>query len=187
MKKQKIFAVLCLQTDGGIGFKNDTIYKPGELLGDMKRFKDLTVGKVVIMGRKTWESLPEKFRPLPDRANIVVSRQPNYQDKLPYNVVCFDDIGKAITFSRQAYWEKDVVIIGGAEIYEATWNLCEKIYATEVNHKRPADTFVKLPENLKEISREKRETETGIMYDFVDYEVAKNTKPVELTNYEVVL
>lgn len=188
MKKQEICAVLCMQSDGGIGKDNKLLYSSRkEIIGDMQRFVNLTTGKVVIMGRKTWESLPDNFKPLPDRINIVVSRQPNYQDKLPSGVMCFDDIGKAITFSGQAYFEKDIAIIGGAEIYEATWHLCDTIHTTEVDYKRPADTFVKLPENLKEISRERKESENGIVYHFVDYEVIKNTKPLELEKYEVSL
>ncbi len=169
--KQLIYSVLCLQSDGGIGIGNDTIYKPGELPGDFKRFKELTIGNVVIMGRKTWESLPDKFRPLPDRINIIISRNPGFKKQVPEGVIVLDDSGKAVTYARQAYPTKHITIIGGAEIYNLLWNLCDYVYTTEVSHKRPADTYVELPQNLKEIKRERRESELGILYDFVDYKV----------------
>jgi dihydrofolate reductase len=72
----KIIAVVCFQTDGGIGYQNKLLFSPGELPGDMKRFKDLTIGTNVIIGRKTWESL-DRFRPLPDRRNIVITSKPS--------------------------------------------------------------------------------------------------------------
>lgn len=170
---QQIISVLCMQEDGGIGFENGLLYFSQEIPGDLQRFKALTTGKVIIMGRKTWESLPQNFKPLPDRINIVVSRKPNYQDILPSGVMCFDDIGKAITFANQAYPNKDVAIIGGGEIYEATWNLCDIIYTTEVRSKRRADTFITLPESLTIISIERHESEQGFPYSFVDYKTKK--------------
>jgi len=168
MTKQKIFSVLCLQADGGIGKDNKVLYPSKEIPGDMERFIKITTGNIVIMGRKTWESLR---RSLPNRINIVVSNQKDYQNTLPEGVICFDSIEKAIAYAKQTYPEKHIAIMGGAQIYEKLWGLCDYVYATEVFHKKDADTFVELPKNLIEVNRESKKSESGILYDFVDYEV----------------
>lgn len=170
MEKQRICAVLCMQNDGGIGIKNKLLYSSQEIVGDMQRFKKLTIGKIVIMGRKTWESLPKEFKPLPDRINIVVSRQLNYQDTLPSGVMCFDSIEKAVAYAK-AYQDKDIAIIGGAEIYNQAWELCDTIHVTLVMNSRPADVFVSLPENIVGKHLERKESEKGFLFHFIDYEV----------------
>lgn len=182
--KQLIYAVLCLQSDGGIGINNRTIYPFREIPGDKERFRELTLENVVIMGRKTFESLK---KPLPDRINIVISRNHDFKNQVPERVVVFDEPGKALTYAAQTYPNKHIAIIGGAEIYEKLWNLCDYIYITKVFHKRPADTFVKLPQNIKEVKRERRESEEGVMYHFIDYKVIKTPDPNELKPYEIIL
>jgi dihydrofolate reductase len=117
---------------------NRTIGKDGQLVWrnkeDMAHFKELTTGKVVIMGRKTWESIPPKFRPLPDRTNVVVTRNQNYA--LPDNVMSASSIEEALHRYRMAD-----IMIGGAEIYAAAIGRADCLELTEVAAELDGDTF----------------------------------------------
>ena len=90
---------------------------------DLRNFKKLTMGRAVIMGRKTWDSLPRK--PLPDRINIIISRQKNLS--VPNNVAIFDDIKKALSHCGH-----QAGVIGGAEIFNLAYPFANVIFATEL-------------------------------------------------------
>ena len=111
--------------------KNNCIGNHGEipwhLPEDMKRFKELTMGKIVLMGRKTWESLPEKWRPLPGRKNIVITRQEPYS--VASNVEVFHTVEEAIS----THPTEDIFIIGGAEIYRQTIDQADTLCITHVD------------------------------------------------------
>lgn len=122
--------------------KNRELGKDNKLLWhipeDFKRFKELTSGHVVIMGRKTFESLPEKFRPLPNRINFVITRDINY--KVEGVIVCHS-IEEAIK-NLESKLKDEVFIIGGASIYEQGIKYADKLYLTLVDKVYPnADTF----------------------------------------------
>ena len=102
---------------------------------DMKHFRETTRGKTVIMGRKTWESLPAAFRPLPERHNIVVSRNPAY---LARGATVAGSIEEAIRLAGQV---GEVCIIGGEELYRLALPLATRLYLTEIADIRPADAF----------------------------------------------
>lgn len=108
---------------------------PWNISEDMKRFKELTTGNVVIMGRKTYESLPEQFRPLPNRLNIVITRNPDYK---PNGVMVYDDLQKAIL---KAGTNKEIFIIGGGEIYKEGLKFADRLYITEVDGEFEGDTY----------------------------------------------
>lgn len=121
--------------------KNRELGKDNKLLwqipSDMKRFKDLTTGNVVIMGRKTYESLPEKYRPLPDRLNIIITRDSNYSAP---GANVYNSIETAIEEARKT--NKEIFIIGGAQIYLLGIKYAEKLYLTLVDKEYPeADAF----------------------------------------------
>lgn len=121
--------------------KNRELGKDNKLLwqipSDMKRFKDLTTGNVVIMGRKTYESLPEKYRPLPDRLNIIITRDSNYSAS---GANVYNSIETAIEEARKT--NKEIFIIGGAQIYLLGIKYAEKLYLTLVDKEYPeADAF----------------------------------------------
>jgi dihydrofolate reductase len=122
--------------------ENDVIGKDNTLIwnlpADMKFFKEKTKGHVIITGRKNYESIPEKFRPLPDRTNIVITRQTDY--KAPGAIVVAS-IEAAIQYVKQHHANEEVFIIGGAEIYKQTINLCDKIYLTRIHHSFEGDAF----------------------------------------------
>ena len=103
---------------------------PWRLGADMRRFRALTLGKPVIMGRKTWESLPR--RPLPGRLNIVLTRQPEYE--AAGAIVCAD-FGEAVEIAREQAAEDgdgEVCVIGGADLFALALPRAQRVYLTEV-------------------------------------------------------
>lgn len=167
---QKVYAVICRQLpDGGIGLENNVLY-PSRILGkeDMERFKKLTEGHVVIMGRKTWESLPEKYRPLPNRVNVVLSRKKEYT--LPEGVILRGDPVNTLLEMKALYPDKNITVIGGAEIYHLLFPYCEKIYSTDVEGTLPADAHIVFPKMfVLDGEIEEKESPNGIKYSFATY------------------
>jgi dihydrofolate reductase len=112
---------------------------PWRLSSDLRRFKALTLGKPVIMGRKTWESLPN--RPLPGRLNIVLSRQA--ASEVEGALVC-DDFAEAVEIAREQAAEDgadEVCVIGGADLFARALPRATRIYLTEVEAEPPGDAF----------------------------------------------
>ena|SRR3990167_6015309 len=126
-----------------LGAKNKLLWHIPE---DMERFKRLTTGKVVVMGRKTYESIPEKFRPLPNRINIVVTRDLNYssseieKNSRQTRTITALSIEEAIEKAKE--FNKEIFIIGGAQIYEQSLKYADRLYMTLVDKEYPeADVF----------------------------------------------
>lgn len=107
---------------------------PWHLSADLKRFKSLTMGQIIIMGRKTYESIG---RPLPGRINIIISRQPGFS--VPSAIVT-GSIEEALT-ACAPYQDKEIFIIGGAELYQQTLARCQRLYLTEVQKEFEGDAF----------------------------------------------
>ena len=154
--------------------RNRVIGKDNQLLwhlpGDMRYFRETTRGKTVIMGRRTWESLPEKFRPLPGRLNIVVSRNRDYSAPGATRAGSLEDaIGLA--GSSEAF------IIGGAELYRQALPLANRLYLTEIASDFAGDTwFPEIPPGeWQEISRSQPVEETGLAYAFAVYQRTQST------------
>lgn len=124
--------IAAVAKNGCIG-KNGTL--PWRIPEDLKHFRELTVGKTVVMGRKTWESIPEKFRPLPDRTNVVVTRQVGYP--VPTGVETYPSVDEALTWHA----DDDVMIIGGADIYGQTIEKADRLEITEVDQTVDGDAF----------------------------------------------
>lgn len=122
--------------------KNRELGNGGQLLWhipeDMRRFKELTNGHPVIMGRKTWESLPEKFRPLPGRTNIVVTRQAGYKAS---GATVADGLSDAFLAAQDAPGSNETFIIGGGELYAAALPYATCLYLTLVDDTADADTY----------------------------------------------
>ena len=131
-----VSAIVAVGKNFEIGKDNDLLW---HLPADMKYFKETTTGHHVIMGRKSYESIPEKYRPLPNRVNIVVSRQQNIALE---GAVMTRSISEAIEIARTAK-DDEVFIIGGGQIYNnAIENkLIDKLYITWVGASFNADTF----------------------------------------------
>ena len=128
--------VVAIARNGAIGIEGGL---PWRLPGDLAFFKRTTMGKPILMGRKTWESLPRN--PLPGRPNLIVTRDADYQAE---GADVFSDINEALARGRALAQEMgvdEVSIIGGAEIYRQTLPVATRLYITEVDAAPTADTF----------------------------------------------
>lgn len=126
--------VVAVAENGVIGREGDM---PWRLSSDLKRFREITSGNPIIMGRKTFESIG---RPLPGRHNIVITRNQAYQAK---GVVIVSSLEDALKIARQWAQEnsaREICIIGGGEIYRQSLSLADRIYHTEVMAKPEGDT-----------------------------------------------
>jgi dihydrofolate reductase len=122
-----------------IGKNNDLLWT---LPTDMRFFKETTMGGTVIMGRKTWESIPPKYRPLNGRINIVISRQKDYTAQ---GCLVVDSLTKAF---NKAPNDRQCFIIGVGQIYKESINFVDRIYLTSVNTTIDGDTY--FPELIEE-------------------------------------
>jgi dihydrofolate reductase len=131
----KISIVVAVAENNAIGANGKLLWR---LSKDMQYFKEVTWGHHVLMGRKTWDSIPPKFSPLPGRTNVIVTRKQGF--------VCegckvVDSIEQGIAIAQQA-GEQELMVIGGGEIYKQALPLANKIYLTKVHHTfSDADTF----------------------------------------------
>ena len=154
---------------------------PWNLPGDMRHFKAITqktsrkdCTNAVVMGRKTWESLPERFRPLVDRLNVVLTGNDNYP--LPADVLRASSLEKAMERLCAGELEKNVdqvFVIGGASVYrEAIAHpLCKKIYVTAIQGDFSCDAFFPFfQKNFKQVDSSPDICENGLRYSFCIYE-----------------
>ncbi|MBR5633692.1 MAG: dihydrofolate reductase [Prevotella sp.] len=160
-----ITIIAAVAKNGAIGFENKLIYW---LPNDLKRFKQLTTGHTVVMGRKTFESLPKGA--LPNRRNIVLTRQKRDFEGCD----CYPSLRKALA-SCQA--DEQVFIIGGASIYKEALAVADRLCLTEIDDiPAQADTFFpEIGEEWQEIAHENHEQDErhAHRYAFVDY-IKKN-------------
>lgn len=161
MTATALILIAAVARDGVIGIDNRL---PWRLPEDLKHFKALTTGQAVVMGRKTWESLPPNFRPLPDRTNIVVTRTADYR-AAGATVVHSLPEALAAAAGRSAY------IIGGAEIYAQALPLADRLELTEVDATYAGDAFFPAFDRSAwhETAREQHRSATGLDYAFVTY------------------
>ena len=152
--------------NGAIGRANTIPWRVPE---DMRRFKELTGSSPVIMGRRTWESLPEKFRPLPGRRNIVISRNPDLQADGAEVVGSLDD---AYTLVGARDEGTTVSVMGGEQIYRAAIAEADILWVTELGLDiEDADAFAPDVDDAWEVADcgEWLTSTGGIAYRFVDY------------------
>ena len=141
---------------------------PWHLPEDMAHFKRLTQGWPVIMGRKTWDSLPVKFRPLPGRTNIVITRQADWEAT---GGKVAASIEEAIGLSGNS---EQVWVIGGAQIYAQAEPLAQRIEVTEIAEEFAGDAFAPvLGDQWNEVSRENHVSSNGLKFSFVSYKKHK--------------
>lgn len=112
-----------------IGYENGM---PWHLPGDLKYFKDMTMGKPIIMGRKTFESIG---RPLPGRRNIVITRNDKYHAQ---GIETVSSLDSALALVKDV---PEIMVIGGAQIFEQAMPLADKLYITLINHEFKGDTY----------------------------------------------
>lgn len=136
-QKSRISIIAALgKNTRAIGRNNDLIWKG--LKEDLARFKRLTSGHPVIMGRNTWLSLPEKFRPLPDRTNIVITSTKEFTATGARIAPSFED---ALQEARGVPGNNEIFIIGGGMVYRAALPFTDRLYLTLVDDGAEGDTF----------------------------------------------
>lgn len=137
---------------------------PWHLPEDLAHFKRLTQGWPVVMGRKTWDSLPARFRPLPGRTNIVITRQSGWSDA---GALLASSLADALKLCAQA---EEVWIIGGAQIYAQAEPLAHRIEVTEIAQDFEGDAFAPLlGSEWIEAAREDHVSSNGLKFSFITY------------------
>ena len=117
---------------------------PWYIREDLQYFKEVTMDKIVIMGRKTYESIPEKHRPLMGRTTYLLTRDKTYTVDHP-DVKIFHDLPKAIFAARISAKDTEIMIAGGAEIYKQAMPHAQKIYATVIHQDFDGDAYFPRP------------------------------------------
>jgi dihydrofolate reductase len=149
--------------------KNRVIGKDNQLIWnipqDMAHFKALTAGHTVLMGRRTWESLPPRFRPLPGRRNIVISRQAAYAAP---GAELADSLENALALAAA---DETVFVIGGEQIYRQAMAVADRLEITEVDLAPAGDAwFPEIPASeWRETQKETPSRESGTGFSFITY------------------
>lgn len=157
-----------------IGERTRALGKDGGLVwdlpGDLLRFRAITKGHPVIMGRKTWESIPLKHRPMPARTNIVVSRNREYEAT---GAIVASSLAEALEKAHLSEGAEEIFIIGGSYLFEEALPIADRLYLTLVDDDTEGDVFFPPYEHeFKKILFEEAHEENGIRYRFVDLERA---------------
>jgi dihydrofolate reductase len=159
-------ALIWAEASGGVIGNAGTM--PWRLPEDSAHFAQLTLGGAVLMGRRTWDSLPERFRPLPDRTNIVITRQPAWKADGALTATSIND---AIELAG----DRMVWIIGGAQIYERAIERSGRLEVTEIRTQVEGDTFApRIDATWNQVARDPEAgwhtSRTGLEYRFIRYE-----------------
>ena len=150
---------------------------PWQLPEDLKHFKKITTEvshpdhiNAVIMGRKTWESIPEKYRPLPDRLNAVLSS--NHDLSLAQDVLVYRSLEEAILALQEIQEIEKIFVIGGQKVFEQALQIpaCTTLYVTHIAHSYPCDVFFPdFSKGFQEASRSENLAHEGVEYYFAQY------------------
>lgn len=162
MAKAKISLIAVIGKNRELGKNNKLLWHIPE---DMKRFRKLTQNHTVIMGRKTYESIG---RPLPNRTNIIISRDANFTAAGCTIYYSFDSVLKAINLGEIDGGE--VFVIGGGQIYTLALPFADKLYLTVVDATADADTFFPDYSIFKKIVHKEKKVTNGYTYIFLDLE-----------------
>jgi len=156
----RLALIAAVARNGVIGKDNGL---PWHLPEDLRHFKAITLGKPVIMGRKTWESLNPKFRPLPGRRNLIISRNPQYHAA---GGEVAGSVGEAL---RRVADADEAFVIGGAELYRQALALADRLYLTEIEADIDGDVrFPPIDPRLwQETTREAGTSAGGLNFAFV--------------------
>jgi dihydrofolate reductase len=166
-------AIVAADLDWGIGYRGQLLERIPE---DMKLFKSLTYDHVIVMGRKTFESLPGG--PLPGRCNVVITGDPLYTVDDP--TVIITSLGEPLMkFLKSVHKSRDVFVIGGGEIYNQLLQYCDTIYVTRIQNRYTADTYFKNLDSDREfrlVSASDGIKYKDFYYNFLRYERRQEKK-----------
>lgn len=162
--KPRIIVIAAVAQNGAIGKDNELVCR---IPADLQNLKKVTTGHPVIMGRKTWDSLPERFRPLPGRHNIVVTRQRDWSDAGATAAHSFDEAVAAAGDAQRVF------VLGGAALYAVALPLADELLLTELHADFEGDTHFPAWDRSKfvEASRERHQAPApnNFAFDFVSY------------------
>lgn len=159
--RPRLHLIYARAANGVIGNNNAL---PWHLPEDLAHFRRTTMGCPVIMGRKTWDSLPVKFRPLPGRLNVVVTRQENWSEK---GAQPARDVHEALQICEQF---SDVWVIGGAQLYALAEPLAHTAVVTEIEKDYQGDAFAPILDAAwQETARERHIAASGLPFSLVTY------------------
>ncbi len=166
MNRPALALIAAVARNGGIGRDGGLLWQESE---DQKHFRRVTMGCPVIMGRKTWDSLPARFRPLPGRRNVVVTRNAAWRSEGATVAGSLDD---ALAHCADA---GKVFVIGGAELYHLALPRADELVLTEIDADFDADVFFPAWDRsaFTQTSSEERRSERGVAYRFATYRRAK--------------
>ena len=153
--------ILAVDENWGIGKNNNMLF---HLKKDLKHFKDTTIGNIVIMGRNTYESIGQA---LPNRENIVLTRNPDYEAK---NVKVFNSPDDILSYTKES--KKEIFVIGGQEIVDIFLPYVNEAIITKIKAKKEADTYLHnfdLDEDFEIVSKSQDHEEDGIHFSYVTY------------------
>jgi dihydrofolate reductase len=156
-------ALVAAVARGGVIGRDGTI--PWRLPEDVAFFKELTTGHAVVMGRKTWESIPGRFRPLPGRRNVVVTRNASWSAEGAERAGSVEEALALVDGAERVF------VIGGAEVYAAALPYADELVLTEIDLDVDGDTF--FPEwngdEFEEVSRDEQVAADGTLFAFVTH------------------
>jgi dihydrofolate reductase len=150
--KSKIAAVVAMDESRVFGLRGAL---PWHVPEDLAHFRQLTASHVVVMGRKTWESLPEKVKPLPGRTNVVVSRKSS-ELELPQGVLKASSPEEALRLASKVAGDKTVWVIGGVELYSALLRYCDEVHLTVIAGEHEGDAWLPRFEDSFDLISERR-------------------------------
>ncbi len=158
----RLALVAAVARRGVIGHENAI---PWRIPEDMARFRSLTTGHPVVMGRRTWDSLPDRFRPLPGRRNVVVTRNPDWHADGAERAGSLDEAVHLLAAAPSVF------VIGGAQLYAAALPHADELLLTEVDLDVEGDTFFPPFDRaaFEEVAREPQVSEAGVPFAFVRY------------------
>jgi dihydrofolate reductase len=157
-----VVLIASVARNGVIGRGNELVWDEPQ---DKRFFRRVTMGHPVVMGRKTWDSLPERFRPLPGRRNIVVTRQPGWRaDGADVAHSLEDALAMSASASR-------ICVIGGAQLFEQALDAADELVLTEIERDIAGDVFFPAWDRglFEEVDREPHVDATGGDFSFVTY------------------
>ncbi len=163
----RISLIAAIGQNRELGKDNQLLWRIPE---DLKRFKTLTVGHPVIMGRKTFESILSTLgKPLPERTNIIVTHDPDYQ--APEGVIVTNTFPEALSYAKDSEGFEEIFVIGGGQIYEAALPFASRLYLTLIEASADADTFFPAYEEQfhTKVSEEKYQS-SDLAYSWVTLE-----------------
>lgn len=167
--RQNLSIIVACAQNMAIGKDNQLLW---HISDDLKRFKSLTSGHTVLMGRRTFESLPKK--PLPKRRNIVITHDPNFSYEVPETATGTLEVAHSIVEAMQMIkGEEEAFVMGGAAIYREMLPLATNLYITWVYQDFEADAFfpqVDLSDFQQvKITERQQDPETGLWFAYADY------------------